>query len=61
VPETSEAAFWAPRKPECAVLAQELLQRCKWVTRLPVHMIRLTEEQMIGPYAWTHPDDDERR
>jgi len=24
-------------------------------------MIRLTKQQMIAPYAWTHPDDDERR
>jgi hypothetical protein len=27
----------------------------------PVHMIRLTKEQSIAPYVWTHPDDDERR
>jgi hypothetical protein len=29
--------------------------------RPPVIMIRLTKEQNITPYAWTHPDDDERR
>ena len=23
-----------------------------------VHMIRLTKEQKIAPYAWVHPDDD---
>jgi hypothetical protein len=28
--------------------------------RAPVHMIRLTKEQMIAPYVWTHPDNDER-
>jgi hypothetical protein len=29
--------------------------------RAPVHMIRLTKEQKIAPYVWTHPDDDDRR
>jgi hypothetical protein len=29
--------------------------------RAPVHMIRLTKEQSIAPYVWTHPDNDERR
>ena len=29
--------------------------------RAPVHMIRLTREQSIAPYVWTHPDDDDRR
>ena len=29
--------------------------------RPPVHMIRLTKEQSIAPYVWTHPEDDERR
>ncbi len=24
----------------------------------PVHMIRLTKERNIAPYAWVHPDDD---
>jgi hypothetical protein len=24
----------------------------------PVHMIRLTKERQIAPYAWVHPDDD---
>jgi hypothetical protein len=27
----------------------------------PVHMIKLTKEREITPYAWVHPDDDERR
>jgi hypothetical protein len=27
----------------------------------PVHMIKLTKEREIAPYAWVHPDDDERR
>jgi hypothetical protein len=27
----------------------------------PVHMIKLTPEREITPYAWVHPDDDERR
>jgi hypothetical protein len=27
----------------------------------PVHMIRLTETREIAPYAWCHPDDDDRR
>ena len=26
--------------------------------RAPVHMIRLTKERKIAPYAWVHPDDD---
>jgi hypothetical protein len=29
--------------------------------RAPVHMIRPTKEQLIAPYVWTHPDDDDRR
>jgi hypothetical protein len=29
--------------------------------RAPVHMIRLTKEQSIAPYVWTHPEDDDRR
>ena len=24
----------------------------------PVHMIRLTTEREITPYAWVHPDDE---
>jgi hypothetical protein len=24
----------------------------------PVHMIKLTREREIAPYAWVHPDDD---
>jgi hypothetical protein len=24
----------------------------------PVHMIRLTKQQTISPYAWVHPDDE---
>ena len=24
----------------------------------PVHMIKLTKEREIAPYAWVHPDDD---
>jgi hypothetical protein len=28
--------------------------------RAPVHMIRLTKEQSIAPYVWTHPDDERR-
>src|SRR5258708_20614822 len=24
----------------------------------PVHMIRLTKERSIAPYAWVHPDED---
>jgi hypothetical protein len=27
----------------------------------PVHMIKLTKEREIAPYAWVHPDDDDRR
>jgi hypothetical protein len=27
----------------------------------PVHMIKLTQEREITPYAWVHPDDDDRR
>jgi hypothetical protein len=27
----------------------------------PVHMIRLTTKREITPYAWVHPDDDDRR
>ena len=27
----------------------------------PVHMIKLTQQREITPYAWVHPDDDERR
>ena len=27
----------------------------------PVHMIKLTQQREIAPYAWVHPDDDERR
>jgi hypothetical protein len=27
----------------------------------PVHMIKLTQQGEITPYAWVHPDDDERR
>jgi hypothetical protein len=27
----------------------------------PVHMIKLTKEREIAPYAWAHPDDDDRR
>jgi len=27
----------------------------------PVHMIKLTKEREITPYAGAHPDDDERR
>jgi hypothetical protein len=26
-----------------------------------VHMIKLTNEREIAPYAWVHPDDDDRR
>ena len=29
--------------------------------RPPVHMIRLTQEQSIAPYVWTHPENDDRR
>jgi hypothetical protein len=25
---------------------------------LPVHMIRLTEQRVIAPYKWVHPDED---
>ena len=25
----------------------------------PVHMIKLTQQREITPYAWVHPDDDE--
>jgi hypothetical protein len=24
----------------------------------PVHMIKLTQQREIAPYAWVHPDDD---
>jgi hypothetical protein len=24
----------------------------------PVHMIKLTQEREIAPYAWVHPDED---
>jgi hypothetical protein len=24
----------------------------------PVHMIKLTQEREIAPYAWVHPDND---
>jgi hypothetical protein len=27
----------------------------------PVHIIKLTKERKIAPYAWVHPDDDDRR
>jgi hypothetical protein len=27
----------------------------------PVHMIKLTQQREITPYAWVHPDDDDRR
>jgi hypothetical protein len=27
----------------------------------PVHMIKLTRAREIAPYAWVHPDDDDRR
>jgi hypothetical protein len=27
----------------------------------PVHLIKLTKEREIAPYAWVHPDDDDRR
>jgi hypothetical protein len=28
----------------------------------PVHMIKLTmEREIVTPYPWTHPDDDDRR
>jgi hypothetical protein len=27
----------------------------------PVHMIKLTMEREIAPYAWVHSDDDDRR
>jgi hypothetical protein len=27
----------------------------------PVHMIKLTHEREFTPYAWVHPDDDDRR
>jgi hypothetical protein len=27
----------------------------------PVHMIKLTQQREIAPYAWVHPDDDDRR
>jgi hypothetical protein len=27
----------------------------------PVHMIKLTETQVITPYPWVHPDEDDRR
>ena len=26
----------------------------------PVHIIRLTESREIAPYAWVHPEDDDR-
>jgi hypothetical protein len=26
----------------------------------PVRMIKLTKEREIAPYAWVHPDDDDR-
>jgi hypothetical protein len=26
----------------------------------PVHMIKLTQEREITPYAWVHPDDNDR-
>jgi hypothetical protein len=29
--------------------------------RPTVHMIRLTTEQKIAPYVWTHPENDDRR
>jgi hypothetical protein len=27
----------------------------------PMHMIMLTQERDLAPYAWVHPDDDDRR
>jgi hypothetical protein len=27
----------------------------------PVHMIKLAQRREITPYAWVHPDDDDRR
>jgi hypothetical protein len=27
----------------------------------PVHMIKLTQQREIAPYAWVRPDDDDRR
>jgi hypothetical protein len=27
----------------------------------PVHMIKLTQQREITPYAWVHPDDDRGR
>jgi hypothetical protein len=27
----------------------------------PVHMIKLTQQREIAPYAWVHPDNDDRR
>jgi hypothetical protein len=27
----------------------------------PVHMIKLTQQREIAPYAWVHPDHDDRR
>jgi hypothetical protein len=26
-----------------------------------VHMVKLTMQREITPYAWVHPDDDDRR
>jgi hypothetical protein len=56
----------AIRRPrETPVWKLESALRCRSCAtpryRAPVHMIRLTKQQSIAPYVWTHPDDDERR
>jgi hypothetical protein len=40
----------------------EAALKCKKGRYAPtVHMIKLTKEREIAPYAWVHPDDDDRR
>jgi hypothetical protein len=34
---------------------------CRTPRRSPVHMIKLTQQREIAPYARVHPDDDDRR
>jgi hypothetical protein len=56
-------AIRRPRNTPIWKLKAALKCRSCWARRYspPVQVIKLTKEREIAPYAWVHPDDDDRR